>query len=166
MQKCPGLNNNPIILAGDFNFNLERIDTDMNAASFFEAMLSLGLMNTITKPTRVTNSSNSLIDNIFISFSLPYSSGVLTDCDISDHYAIFSFLKNILTSNGNNHKISYRLINESSVENLCNSLSNVDFTLVLQTDNIDFSIEKLDSIILEHFNLNCPIGTKNISKKR
>ena len=46
-------NNNPIILAGDFNFNLERSDTDMNAASFFEAMLSLGLTNTISKPTRV-----------------------------------------------------------------------------------------------------------------
>ena len=41
----------------------------------------------------------------------------------------------------------------------------VDYTPVLQTDNIDFSIEKLDSIILEHFNLYCPIITKNISKK-
>ena len=158
-------NTNPIVLGGDFNYNLERVDTDMNASSFFEAMLSLGLVNTIYNPTRVTNNSCSVIDNIFVSISLSYSSGVLSDCDISDHYALFIFLKNILSSSRNDNVISYRLINESSIENFCNSISIVDFTHVLQTDNIDFAIEELDAIILDHFNLNCPVVTKNISKK-
>ena len=89
----------------------------------------------------------------------------MSDCDISDHYGIFTFLNNVLSSVSNNNEISYRVINESSLKNLCNSLSSVDYAPVLQTDDIDYSIEKLDSISLEHSNLYCPIVTKNISKK-
>ena len=84
----------PILLAGDFNFNLLSVDHDRDASSFFDTMLSLGLINTITQPTRESNNSISLIDNIFISTSLLYISGIF-DWDISDHYAVFAFIPNI-----------------------------------------------------------------------
>ena len=154
----------PILLAGDFNFNLLRIDDDRDASTFLDAMLSLGLINTITHPTRECNNSISLIDNIFISNSLSHISGIF-DWDISDHYAIFAFIRNIFTMHTEAINISYRLINETTLSNFRNAISIVDFSDILQSENIDLAISMLDSIIMEHYDQHCPIITKKISKK-
>ena len=84
--------NSKIILTGDFNYNLLQIDTDNTASTFMDSMLTLGLINTITKATRVTDDSFSLLDNIFISNSIAYSSGIFL-WDVSDHYPVFAFIK-------------------------------------------------------------------------
>ena len=127
-------------------------------------MLSLGLVNSINYPTRESNNSSSLIDNIFISNSLSYISGIF-DWDVSDHYAIFAFIKNIFTIQNNVENISYRLINETTISNFRNSISTIDFSSILQSNDIDFSMYMLDSLILEHYNQHCPVITKKISKK-
>ena len=67
-----------VIIAGDFNFNLLQLEQDPLASLFLDSMLSIGLINTITKPTRNINSSISLLDNIYISRSIPFSSGLLS----------------------------------------------------------------------------------------
>ena len=157
-------NNIPLILAGDFNFNLLRIETDRDASSFLGAMHASGLVNTISKPTRVVDNSISLIDNIFISLSLIYSSGIFT-WDLSDHFAVFAFLKNIFSTQNEIQNISFRLLNDSTIQNLCDSLAAADYSSIFQSNDIDFSIEKLDSMILEHFDAHCPIIHKNITKK-
>ena len=128
-------------------------------------MLSLGLINTITHPTRESNNSISLIDNIFISASLSYISGIF-DWDISDHYAVFAFIPNIFDKNNRIDNISYRLINETTLSNFRNLIATVDFSSVLQTDNLDYAINMLDAIILECYNPHCPIITKKKFKKR
>ena len=154
----------PIVLAGDSNYNLLRIDHDRDASSFLDAMLSVGLINTITKPTRELNDSISLIDNIFISISLNYSSGIFP-WDISDHFAIFTFINNFFSFRSEVETISYRLVNELTISNLRNAFSTTDFTSILQTENIDFAVNMLDSIIQELYDQNCPIITKRITKK-
>ena len=75
-----------------------------------------------------------MIDNIFISASLSYISGIF-DWDISDHYAVFAFIPNIFDNNSRIDNISYRLINETTLSNFSNLIATVDFSSVLQTDN-------------------------------
>ena len=154
----------PILLAGDFNFNLLRVHDDTDASSFLDSMLSVGLINTITTPTRDFNNSASLIDNIFISSSLFYTSGVF-QWDISDHFAIFSFIKNIFSTQNEVEYVSYRLINEGTISELVNAISNIDFSNILNSDDIDFSINTLDSVILDQYNIHCPIICKKLTRK-
>ena len=77
-------------LLGDFNLNLLNADTHSPTQEFSDLMYSDSLFPTITKPTRVTSHSATLIDNIFCNNILNEQalSGILYT-DISDHYPIF-----------------------------------------------------------------------------
>ena len=66
--------NKPLILLGDFNINLLKSDTDNSVSNFLDILGSFSLLPQIILPTRITNTSKTLIDNIFIfwKFNLPY----------------------------------------------------------------------------------------------
>ena len=156
--------NSEIIVAGDFNFNLLQLDLDPTASMFLDSMLSLGLLNTITKPTRNLNNSISLLDNIFISSSIPFSSGLFC-WDISDHYAVFAVLRGMLSTQNQSEYIKYRLITEHTINNLRNALAVYDFTHILQSDNLDVAMHDFYKLVLTEFNNHCPILTKKITKR-
>ena len=66
-HNCPDhFRNNEIILLGDFNIDLLKIESCGYSQKLFETLQSLSLLPTIDKPTRSYGSSATLIDNIFI----------------------------------------------------------------------------------------------------
>ena len=79
-------------LMGDFNINLLYYDTHTPTADFIDVLNSFSLYPSITKPTRITSKTATLIDNIFTnSYSKQTAGLILTD--ISDHLPIFYFNK-------------------------------------------------------------------------
>ena len=46
--------NKEIFLAGDFNFDLLKTETDTNTQTFYDLMCSYGTLPQIIQPTRVT----------------------------------------------------------------------------------------------------------------
>lgn len=56
---------NPRFVCGDFNINLMNADKLEKNRDFVDSMYSLGLIPTILKPSRITTTSATLIDNIF-----------------------------------------------------------------------------------------------------
>ena len=58
-----------LILMGDFNINLLHADTDNSVSDFLDILGSYSLLPQVLFPTRVTNYSKSLIDNIFFDSS-------------------------------------------------------------------------------------------------
>lgn len=76
------------IIGGDFNVDLLKHQSMEIPATFLNTFLALGLVPTISVPTRVCNESKSLIDNFFLNeVSLIKSSNVIIS-DISDHLPI------------------------------------------------------------------------------
>ena len=57
--------NKVIVIAGDYNLDFLKINNHMPTAEFFNNMLSYALYPTINNPTRISDTSSSLIDNIF-----------------------------------------------------------------------------------------------------
>ena len=156
--------NHKKILCGDWNFDLLSVNTDSTTSEFLDTMLSLGLVHTISKPTRITNDSATLIDNIFISNDLRFSSGVLP-YQLSDHFPIFALIHDIIAEENSIDEIKYRLINDTTLDNLAASLLNYSFDDILNSQDIDFCIERLHNIILTEFYANCPVITKRINKR-
>ena len=76
---------------GDFNINLLNSDSYHPTGKFLEIMYSNMLFPLITRPTRVTASSVTLIDNIFTNnyCSNDWSAQGIFVTDISDHYPVF-----------------------------------------------------------------------------
>lgn len=50
---------------GDFNINLLKTNSNTHIEDFLQSNLSLDLKTCISKPTRITSTSKSFIDNIF-----------------------------------------------------------------------------------------------------
>ena len=78
-------------LLGDYNINLLNIDKHAASQDFADAMFSHSFFPTISKPTRVTDKSATLIDNIFFNNYVQNSrslAGIL-DTDISDHFPVY-----------------------------------------------------------------------------
>ena len=72
-------------LCGDYNINLLKIDSLLHYNRFFENITTLRLFPQITRPTRLSGESNTLIDNIFTNdFCKPHLSGNFVT-PISDH---------------------------------------------------------------------------------
>jgi hypothetical protein len=79
--------NTSLIIGGDFNINL--LDSHAEVVNdFLNNVHTLSLHPIITLPTRVTDTTATLIDNFLCDFALlPACSNVLKS-DLSDHYMI------------------------------------------------------------------------------
>ena len=74
---------------GDFNIDLLKFQSHEKTKYFIESMLTTGYLPVITKPTRVTDHSATLIDHIYSnSKSLNYKSGIVIT-DVADHVGTF-----------------------------------------------------------------------------
>ena len=84
-----------IILGMDHNLDLLKGSTHNLTQEFIECNAKYRLTPTITRPTRITKTSATLIDNIFISenFLGKYFSSIIID-DISDHLPCVTVLEN------------------------------------------------------------------------
>ena len=78
-----------IILTGDFNINLLKISEKIKNANFFDMLTANSLLPNITCSTRITQTSATLIDNIFLnSLRDIVFSGIIANKSISDHQII------------------------------------------------------------------------------
>ena len=89
------LENKFLFLAGDFNVDLLKANSNKDFADYPDILSSYHFLPHIILPTRVTDISNTIIDNIVFN-SVEYNtvSGNLTS-SISDHFPQFLLMKNV-----------------------------------------------------------------------
>ena len=104
-------------IAGDFNLDLFSMNKYKYAHNFFTMMCCYGFFPLITKTTRQSENTSSLIDNIFSNnLNIIETAGVIIN-DISDHFPVFASVN--ITANGNEYEhkkykktFDYRRIDE------------------------------------------------------
>ena len=62
-----------VFLCGDFNIDILKHKVNQGTKSFLDTMYSIGLYPLIDRPTRISNHSFTLIDNVFTNVTLPQS---------------------------------------------------------------------------------------------
>lgn len=154
-----------IYICGDFNYIfLNMIDSE-HCLNFANMMFSHYYQATITKPTRVSDDSCTLIDNIFVSNSVNLFSGIVV-CDISDHYIIFNVSRDFYrTTNTSPVLKKYRSHDIASLNNLATALLSHDFSSVLYCNDINLGVAEFDDIVMHYYNIFCPVKTKTTSYK-
>ena len=89
---------NSLIIAGDFNINLLKLNENDMYSSYFDALISHSLFRQITFPTRFTRTNGTLIDNFFCKLSqsmLESTAGILIK-KLSDHQPYFMLINTSL----------------------------------------------------------------------
>ena len=140
------------ILATDQNFDYAKINTHKNTSDLFDIFYSRNFIPTITKPTRITHSSATIIDNIYVKGNNNFKmiSGILT-CNISDHLPIFTF-----TTRKKKHqdraplKFKCRSLSEPNINNIINFLTNNNWDVLdnmTSEDGYNYFINHLSQVI-------------------
>ena len=92
---CSKNNSKKIYICGDFNVDLLQYDKRVETNDFIDQLYSYatyGLQPLITRPTRITRDTKTLIDNIFTTdLNSHKQSGIIIN-DISDHLPIYCML--------------------------------------------------------------------------
>jgi hypothetical protein len=150
-------------ILGDFNTNIMNSDTHGSTADFLELMFSNSMLPLISKPTRITNHTYSLIDNIFHN-DVPNNSfinGVLYT-DITDHFPVFSITTNNSLSNQQRiHK--FRNYSNTNIDKFRNKLSDFNWNTILQIENCQTAFKTFHENYCSLYNECFPIKTSKSS---
>ena len=106
------LNNskNPFYCLGDFNVNLMNISSNNAVRRYANMLISCNNRRLIDVPTRIGPTSSTLIDHLYTNdVTKSVVSGVLTNFDLSDHYAIFTIRPISKVISKNRQTIDYKI---------------------------------------------------------
>jgi exonuclease III len=149
-------------LMGDFNLNLLNVNLDKKSTEFFNTMQSYLYMPLINKPTRLSNTCSSIIDNIFTnnvtSEDNVETSGILYS-DISDHFPIFHILKYDISSTKKEKDvyITKRCFNESNKLKFVELLKSSDWNEVYQNHDCQKCFSLFHKQLCKHFEESFPL---------
>ena len=129
-------------------------------------MLSKDCVPTITKPSRITKSSATLIDNIFISKKLQkqYKSGLIIN-DSSDHLPCFNVLSNVMSSLKEPVKVESRKLNTDALNKIRHDLSMTNWECI-KSMNVNSSFEYFHDKLMTSLNMHAPVKTITIRKSK
>ena len=108
-----------INLAGDYNLNLLKINNDELCSELFDLITSHSLLPQITLPTRLSQISGTLIDNILCKAHIYIKPAILLN-KLSDHQPYFIIL-DITFSGCNNPKFLRKYV---LLENVIDNINN------------------------------------------
>ena len=124
------------ILMGDFNIDLLKFQTHDKTNEFLDSLFASSYLPLITKPTRITDYSATLIDNIFCNNPAHHNviSGLL-NTDISDHQPIFSLIQSNMNKQQREGQLYQRVFTQNNLSIFKDKIARQDWTFVF--DEID-----------------------------
>ena len=145
------------VLMGDFNLDLIKKDSKSSISDFYNIMCSYFFAPFILQPTRVTETSQTLIDNIFLnSFEYSTFSGNIT-AQISDHLIQFVVLNDLIVplrhQNTNQFKRNFKNFDKVKFKE---DISNIDLNALFSQYENDVNslfnsfFEAINTILDKH----------------
>ena len=141
-----------VLCLGDYNISLLNYDTHGPTQEFADLMYSHSLFPCVTKPTRVTAKSASLIDNIFCNNDVNNDdvfNGILYT-DISDHFPIFHIDNSCATKTSCPY-LKRRVFSEQNIEQFSSNLRNRNWSDLLSCNDPDLAYTVFSNSITELF---------------
>ena len=139
--------------AGDYNINILNIDKHSDSNDFIDLMFSHSLVPNISKPTRVTRSSASLIDNIFTNdlFDTDKILNGILYTDISDHFPVFHIDYSTIGDPRPTH-IYKRFYSEKNIDKFSSNIQNIDWSEVSSCTDAQLAYSMFHVKITKHYN--------------
>ena len=109
---------------------------------FFNLNIDNQLFPTITKPTRITSTTATLLDNLMVNLSLNqnYFSGILVD-DMSDHLPCLLVLRGKRFEQKEPITITYREMKEDNILEIKKELKEIPWEAIMFSDNVDYNFQ-------------------------
>ena len=157
-----------IIIGSDHNYDLLKSSVNKQTKLFLENTIASDMWPVITKPTRITKSTATLIDNIIVSNGIysDYQCAILLE-DLSDHLPCILIAHGIKIKTKERVKITSRKITPKTLQQIKTALrqSNLS-TIVDNEEDISLAFEKVHTKILDIIDDIAPYEEFTPSKNR
>ena len=156
-----------LVLGMDHNINLLNGKSHKPTQKFIETMDGLLLYPTITRPTRITHNSATLIDNIYVSDSL-HRSFELTIIinDMSDHLPVLTMLKQTKLRDSEPITFNSQCLDDKKLKQVNADLMKVDWIGILNGTMFDEKFNQFSEKIDQILDKIAPVKEVRISAKR
>ena len=156
-----------VIIGLDHNLDFLKSNNHRQTQKFIEVNLDHNYLPCITKPTRITKSTATLIDNIFISQHLQglHDSKILIE-DLSDHLPSLLTLSGHFLEQKTIPTIVTRKLNDEAYEKINSVLNSYDWKAKLSNKNIDDCFEEWHSTVQSTINKIAPEKKVKLTKKQ
>ncbi|MEW8185640.1 MAG: reverse transcriptase family protein [Candidatus Thiodiazotropha endolucinida] len=148
LDRACNTNINDMVILGDFNYNMQCVNNN----KIYELMQQYNLKQLIQEPTHFTESSESLIDLILVrNVNNVITSGVydtFLESQVRYHCPVICILKfnKCLPKSYKRRVWNYDKADFNLFRNL---LSNVDWNCIIDENDIDKSVEKFTSVLIQ-----------------
>ena len=156
-----------VVVGLDHNRDFLKSAVHKSTHSFIDLNLEYDLVPTITRPTRITKTSATLIDNILVSqkFCGRFESNILID-NISDHLPTIIVLKDMYTNKKEKVQIKSRDMRPSTINAAIRHLEGVDWTDHMKNRNYDDNVSKIHQTVIETLDEFIPETIHSVSYKK
>lgn len=144
-------------IAGDFNVNLLNYESHTDTASFLNMTFEHYLYPAITRPTRLSKTASTLIDNIFINNVNDSFHAGLFISDLSDHLPVF-YISSEKLSSKKQDQVTYktvRSVTDHAILQFQQRVASVDWSSVYSSLDVNASYDcfqnKFDQLYNEAF---------------
>ena len=153
-------------LCGDYNIDLLKVDINKHYCNYFDDVVSNGFFPKITLPTRLSDHSSTLIDNIFTNnMDETGTSGILLN-NISDHQMIFTYVGNVSYITEVPKFIEIEKSDDRSMHAFVNELNELNIYDQLQSAIDTNPQENYDTFISSAKNKHLPRRIVRFNKKK
>ena len=135
-------------------------DKNNYISNCIDHLYSMGLHPLITRPTRITSQSKTLIDNIFTSDVTSHIQSSLLINYTSDHLPIFQ--KTDIGINGNTNNSVYnkkRIVTDRTICEIIRELE-TEWGEIVNSDDVNVSYETFVNKLTDIYRKKCPILTR------
>ena len=152
-----------LVIGIDHNLDLIKQDKHKPTHEFIEMNLDHQLIPTITKPTRITRSTATLLDNIIVgkNFQMSMDPSIILS-DISDHYPCLLTIHDETIFNKQAKRIQTRRLDPSKMDTITEKLSIVDWEHELHNLEVDIQYNLFHSKLLSILDEVAPYQTVTI----
>lgn len=159
-------------IMGDYNFDILKCNSDPKVTDFVNLIFSNGFFPTIDRPTRITETTATILDNILTNDLLANTiSGALVT-DLSDHFPVFNISCSNKDPNNTNHdnykppSKKARQLKPDNIKGFNNALSSINWQKVYEQSNPEIAFNVFQDKLLNTFNIHCPIKESKVSKRK
>ena len=156
-----------IIIGLDHNLDLLKCEVHKPTQTFMEMLYDSNITPTITKPTRITTSSATLIDNILVNVELTgnISSGIIRE-HISDHLPCYNVISGFQTTKKPLLQVTSRDLRPKNIKALKRRLESEPNLLLPQHENsVDSQFEEFHEKLLAEIDHFLPKRTRKINPR-
>ena len=154
-----------LVIGLDHNLDLLKHGNHKPTRLFVEQLYDIGLVPLITKPTRISHSSATLIDNILVNYKLADNTDQGIICDnISDHLPCYTLLHGIYPTKKEETYITTRDLRETNLTALKDKL-NEGVLLPNPTHGVDEQFNHFHDTLRYYIDSFIPIVSRKINPK-